>query len=64
VTDITGVTGMGIVRAIVAGERSPDALAAYRDVRCAASEATLRAAPTGHYRPEHVFAPAAGARAV
>ena len=56
VTDITGVTGMRIIRAIVAGERSPEVLAAHRDVRCAASDATLRAALTGHYRPEHVFA--------
>lgn len=56
VTDITGVTGMRIIRAILAGERAPEALAAHRDVRCAASEATLRAALTGHYRPEHVFA--------
>jgi transposase len=56
VTDITGVTGMRILRAIVAGERSPEVLAAHRDVRCAASDATLRAALTGHYRPEHVFA--------
>jgi len=56
VTDITGVTGMRIIRAIVAGERSPDVLATHRDVRCAASEATLRSALTGHYRPEHVFA--------
>jgi transposase len=56
VTDITGVTGMRIIRAIVAGEWAPEALAAYRDVRCAASEETLRAALTGHYRAEHVFA--------
>jgi transposase len=56
VTDITGVTGMRILRAIVAGERSPEVLASHRDVRCAASDATLRAALTGHYRPEHVFA--------
>ena len=56
VTDITGVTGMRIIRAIVAGERSPETLARYRDVRCAASDATLRAALTGHYRAEHVFA--------
>lgn len=56
VTDITGVTGMRILRAIVAGERAPEVLAAHRDVRCAASDATLRAALTGHYRPEHVFA--------
>jgi hypothetical protein len=55
VFDITGVTGMRI-RAIVAGERSPEVLALHPDVRCAASEATLRAALTGRYRPEHVFA--------
>lgn len=35
---------------------APEVLAAHRDVRCAASEATLRAALTGHYRAEHVFA--------
>ena len=34
VSDITGVTGMKIIRAIVAGERDLDVLAAYRDVRC------------------------------
>jgi transposase len=56
VTDITGVTGMRIIRAIVAGVRDPEILAAHRNVRCAASEDTLRAALTGHYRAEHVFA--------
>src|SRR2546426_1728499 len=56
VTDITGVTGMRIIRAIVAGTQAPETLAAYRDVRCAASEETLREALTGNYRPEHVFA--------
>ncbi len=56
VTDITGATGMRILRAIVAGERDPEVLARHRDVRCAASDATLRAALTGHYRPEHLFA--------
>jgi transposase len=56
VTDITGVTGMRIIRAIVDGERSPAVLARFRDSRCAASEETLAAALTGHYRPEHVFA--------
>ena len=56
VTDIAGLTGLRIIRAIVAGERSPAVLAQYRDVRCAASEATLRAPLTGHYRAEHVFA--------
>lgn len=56
VTDITGVTGVRIVRAIVAGERDPQVLAAHRDVRCATSEETLRAALTGYFRAEHVFA--------
>lgn len=56
VSDITGVTGMKIVRAIVAGVRDPAQLAVHRDVRCKASEETIRAALTGNYRPEHVFA--------
>src|SRR5262245_12062987 len=56
VTDITGATGMRIIRAIVAGNHAPEQLAAYRDVRCHASEATIREALTGNYRPEHVFA--------
>lgn len=47
---------MRIIRAIVAGTRAPEVLAAFRDARCAASESTLRAALTGNYRPEHVFA--------
>lgn len=56
VSDITGVTGMKIVRAIVAGEQDPDVLAKHRDVRCKASITTIRDALTGNYRPEHVFA--------
>jgi transposase len=56
VTDITGVTGMKILRALVAGERDPKVLANYRDVRCKASLETIEAALTGNYRPEHVFA--------
>src|SRR5215210_4372126 len=56
VTDITGATGMRIIRAIIAGTHAPETLATYRDVRCATSEETLRAALTGNYRPEHVFA--------
>jgi len=56
VSDITGVTGMRIVRAIVAGTHDPGELAKHRDVRCASSEETIREALTGNYRPEHVFA--------
>ena len=56
VSDITGVTGMRIIRAIVDGNHDPEQLAAFRDVRCAASGATIRAALTGNYRAEHIFA--------
>ncbi|WP_428510437.1 IS110 family transposase [Roseateles sp.] len=56
ISDISGVTGMKIVRAIVAGERDPDVLAAMRDVRCRESIQTIRAAMVGNYQPEHVFA--------
>lgn len=55
VTDITGVTGLKIIRAIVDGERRPAALAEFRDRRCKASVATIAAALTGNYRDEHVF---------
>lgn len=56
VSDITGVTGMKILRAIIGGERDPKVLAAHRDVRCKASVATICEALTGNYRPEHIFA--------
>lgn len=56
VSDITGATGMKIIRAIVEGERSPSVLAAFRDIRCKSSVDTIAAALTGNYRPEHVFA--------
>jgi hypothetical protein len=41
VSDITGVTGMAIIRAIVAGERDPSALARLRDRRCRKSKAQI-----------------------
>src|SRR5215468_3125380 len=40
VTNITGVTGMNILRAMVAGNHDPAALAEFRDARCKASLAT------------------------
>jgi len=55
-SDITGVTGMRIIRAIIDGERRPAELASFRDMRCKASEETICEALTGNYRPEHVFA--------
>jgi transposase len=56
VSDITGVTGMKILRAIIAGERDPSVLAAHRDRRCKSSLETICEALTGNYSPEHVFA--------
>ncbi|WP_254055762.1 IS110 family transposase [Ruegeria sp. EL01] len=56
VSDITGATGMKIIRAIVAGERDPEVLAGYRDVRCKSSIETIKAALIGNDRDEHVFA--------
>src|SRR2546422_2376157 len=56
VADITGVTGLRIIRAIVSGNQRPEQLAEFRDVRCSASKETIREALTGNYRPEHVFA--------
>lgn len=56
VTDITGLTGMKIIRAIVNGVRDPSTLAQHRDPRCKESVETIAQALTGNYRPEHVFA--------
>lgn len=56
VTDVTGATGMKIIRAIVGGERDPSVLANMRDRNCKSSVDTIRAALVGNYQPEHVFA--------
>jgi transposase len=55
IRDITGVTGMKIVRCILRGERDPESLVQHRDPRCKASHKTLLKALEGNYRPEHVF---------
>lgn len=56
ISDITGLTGMQIIRAIVAGNHDPLKLAQYRDPRCRSSEAEIAKALSGHYQPEHLFA--------
>lgn len=56
VADITGVTGLSIVRAIVNGERDPAVLIQYRDVRCKKPPEILLRALTGNWQPEHLFA--------
>lgn len=55
-SDITGVSGLAIIRATVAGERNVNKLAAMRDRRCAHSEKEVVKALTGNYRAEHLFA--------
>jgi transposase len=55
VSDLDGVTGMAIVRAIVAGERDAHRLAALRDARCRHSEAEIAEQLTGHWRADHLF---------
>ena len=55
-SDITGVTGMKIIRAIVAGERNREVLASYRDKRCAKSKLEIAKSLEGNYRREHMFA--------
>jgi transposase len=52
--DVTGVTGLKIIRAIVAGERDPLTLAKLRDRRCKHTAVEIATALDGRYRPEHV----------
>lgn len=54
-SDITGETGLRIIRAIVAGERDPHVLAALRNSRCHKNEAEIALALTGTWRAEHLF---------
>jgi transposase len=56
VSDITGVTGMKIIKAILAGERDPRVLARNRDQRCHNTTATIAKSLVGNYREEHLFA--------
>ena len=54
-SDLTGVSGLAIVDAILAGERDGRKLAALRDGRVKASEESIVAALEGDYRVEHLF---------
>ncbi len=54
-TDVMGVTGQAIIRAIVAGERDPKVLAAYRNGGVKRSEDDIVRALTGNRREEHLF---------
>jgi transposase len=54
--DITGVTGMAILKAILAGERDPLRLAGLRQRGCKQDQAGIARALEGNWRPEHLFA--------
>jgi transposase len=53
--DVTGVTGLKILRAIIAGQRDPLALAKLRDRRCKHTADEIAVALDGRYRLEHVM---------
>jgi len=55
VSDLTGKTGLAIVRAIVDGERNAAELAKFRDRRCKKSEAQIAEHLRGNWRDEHLF---------
>jgi len=55
ISDITGLTGLGIVDAIIGGQRDPVELAKLRDPHIKASEETIRKSLKGNWRREHLF---------
>jgi transposase len=56
VTDLTGQTGMRILKAILGGERDVRKLGELRDRRCHASAEVIAQSLIGNYRQEHLFA--------
>jgi transposase len=52
---ITGVTGLKIIRAMVAGERIPEKLAEFRDGRCKQGKEVIAKSVYGNYREEPIF---------
>ena len=54
-SDITGISGMSIVEAIVAGQRDPGQLAGLCHAKVQADRQTVIKSLTGNYRPEHLF---------
>ncbi len=55
VSDIDGVTGMAILRAIAGGERDAKKLAKLRDPRCSKTEQEIAEQLSGHWREDHLF---------
>ena len=55
ISDITGVSGLAIIEAILTGEREPSKLSCLCDARIKASRQTVAKSLVGDYRPEHLF---------
>jgi len=55
VSDITGLTGMCIIRDIVSGVHDPEALVKHRDPRCAKDQDEIALSLQGNYKAEHLF---------
>jgi transposase len=55
ISDITGVTGLAIVDAILDGQRDAAVLAKLRDPHIKAGAEIIRKSPQGNWRPEHLF---------
>jgi transposase len=55
-SDIAGISGLDIIRAICSGEKDPVKLAALRNKDCKQSEEIFIAALTGNFQDEHLFA--------
>ena len=55
ISDITGVTGQAILKAILDGERDPRELAAYRDCRIESSEEEIAQALEGNWQEDQLF---------
>lgn len=55
ISDISGKTGLAIIRSIVSGERDPYKLARMRDARIVASVETIAKSLQGTWRPELIF---------
>lgn len=56
ISDVVGETGQKILRAIVAGERDGQVLAAMKNVRIRASKEQIAKSLQGNWRAEHLFA--------
>jgi transposase len=56
ISDLTGLTGMTIIKAIIDGEQDPKKLASLRDRRCKKNEEEIAKGLEGTYQEEHLFA--------